>query len=133
MNLIEWKYSYSLNIDFADAQHKELIKMINELYQAKLDKSDSSLLSKILIDIVNYTQNHLKDEEEFLTKIGYPDIFEHKAQHKFLRNKIIEILERYKKGETDVTDVLLDLLKTWLIKHILKHDKAYATYFFSKK
>lgn len=128
MIFIQWKSSYCINIDIIDIQHKHLVDLINELAEAKQKQKDSEIHSKVLKELVDYTMLHFKDEEEYMQKIGYPHILEHKAQHKILIRQIVDILQKYKNGQTQITDRLLDILNNWLIKHILKQDKDIGTF-----
>lgn len=133
MNFIEWKSSYNTDIEVIDNQHRHLVDLINELALAKEENRDAEIHAKILKELVDYTIYHFKDEEDLMVKIDFPRYTEHQAQHKGLINQIVQILNSYKEGHTDITDKLLIILNSWLIKHIVKMDKNIGTYYNSKK
>ena len=128
MHFIKWHDDYNINIPNIDSQHRRLIDLINELAQAKEDKKDSQIHGKILTELVAYTQTHFKEEEDFMKEINYPGLQEHEAQHKILINQVIDVLQNYKRGYTDISDKVLYILNSWLINHILKRDKEIAKF-----
>ena len=128
MNYIQWLNDYNIGIPEIDAQHRHLAELINELAQAQKDKKDASIHGKVLTELVNYTRIHFRDEEALMKKIDFPQLHEHEAQHKVLINQVVDILNTYKHGHTDITDKVLEILNHWLIKHILKQDKEIANY-----
>jgi hemerythrin len=129
MSYIKWSEEYNINIPKIDSQHRRLIDLINELTQAKTEKKDAQIHGKILTELVEYTQIHFKEEEDFMNEIEYPNTKDHEALHKLLINQVIEVLQNYKQGYTDITDKVLYILNSWLIKHILKEDQAISKYY----
>jgi len=128
MKLINWSKSYDMNVPYLDDQHKHLASLINKLADAKAHNQDQELHASILREVVAYTQIHFRDEEEYMKKIAYPHFHEHQKQHQILIKEVIEILQDYKSGKTDITDRVLDILNNWLIKHILRHDHEITKY-----
>ncbi len=117
-----------MKVPYLDDQHKHLASLINKLAEAKASNQDHELHSGILRELVAYTQIHFKDEEEYMKKIAYPQLHEHQKQHQILVKEVIEILQDYKGGQTDITDRVLEILHNWLIKHILRHDHEISKY-----
>jgi len=58
-----------------------------------------------------------------MQKAGYSEYERHKALHKELVQKLMEILLKLKKGGTIQPQELLDFLSNWLACHILEEDK----------
>ena len=54
MQKIEWKQSFSVDIEEIDNQHKQLVKIINELYDKITQKSSSVGLTDIHNELTDY-------------------------------------------------------------------------------
>ena len=130
--MIMWKKEYSIGIESIDAQHQQLVNIINELKDGIDNKKENEVLKETLPKLVEYSKIHFHDEEKQMEMAGYTDIHLHKAQHKILINQIIQVLEQLKSGKTNVSISLFDFLKNWLLKHVLDHDKEFG-YFVNEK
>ncbi|BAI81005.1 methyl-accepting chemotaxis protein [Deferribacter desulfuricans SSM1] len=127
-NFIEWSDKLSVGIDKFDKQHKNLVRLINEIYDAVNDDKSASVLEKILNELVEYTVYHFDSEEEAFKRFGYPEYEKHREIHEDLKTQVGEFLEKYKKGDTAVGFNLLSFLKKWLINHIMGEDKKYSSF-----
>ena len=81
MGLIKWNSFYSVHIDELDEQHKELIHLINEMYDAMKNGKGTDALGSILSELVEYTKYHFDAEEKLFLQYGYP---EREAHAKFI-------------------------------------------------
>ncbi|MEK7434466.1 MAG: bacteriohemerythrin [Cyanobacteriota bacterium] len=137
MSYIRWDSSLSIGIDIIDDQHKQIIDYINELESIlgneKFDKSfiaNSDILKNkiksVLDNLINYTVSHFAFEEDLLEKANYSFLDAHKKIHNSFIAKVTNYHERFIKGE-DISSELLSALKMWLISHIKKEDKDYAS------
>lgn len=131
---IEWNDSYCLGVSIIDAQHKELISIINEFYDIVQEERDiyCSKMTDILKKLVDYTTYHFGAEETLLAKYGYPTVDFHKMQH---TNFISELAKQAKKIENCKPEdgfKFYSYLLTWLINHIAKADKAWSIFVLPK-
>lgn len=78
MPLMEWSDKLSTGIGVFDADHKKLVGMVNNRYDAVQGGQGKETLGKILDGLIDYTKSHSGREEEYMTKHGYPDIVAHK-------------------------------------------------------
>ncbi|MBN1589824.1 MAG: hemerythrin family protein [Pirellulales bacterium] len=124
-NQITWKNYYSVNEPSLDAEHKQIINCINDLYSALNDPKRVDLTKQILDALVQYTQTHFEHEEKLLKEVGFPTLDAHKALHDEMKRKTFGLRTHW----TLVTnqDVLV-FLKDWWIGHIQGEDKLYASY-----
>lgn len=123
MPVIEWRDTYKVDVKIIDEQHMKLVELLNELILAKEESKDKEIHREVLIRLVDYTKYHFETEEKLMDTHRYPQEAIHKAQHKILINQIVELLKRYKLGQTNITDTIIEILNNWLFRHILKHDK----------
>jgi hemerythrin-like metal-binding protein len=122
---IVWKDFYSVGDDAIDGQHKQIIELINDLYDAKENNADFAVVVPVLNQLVEYTINHFRDEEVVMLSHQYPEFVQHKALHDKMRNTTLALREH----STSLTGHdLLGFLKEWWVSHIQQEDKKYAPY-----
>ena len=118
---------YYTGIEFIDEEHRRLFEIIeeaNQLIKAELlhDKYDE--IVRILGELKEYTQEHFKDEEEYMERIGYSGLEAQKRAHEAFVEKLTEInLEEVDERQQEYLEELMEFLLGWLINHILKADK----------
>ena len=132
MEKIIWDESFSVGVKRIDAQHKELIKMINKLIETPDIKVDSELISDLLSRMTDYADYHFKTEEEYMVEYNYPDYSIHKDQHvEFKKQALAFCLGTMAQQETIVTEIFF-YLKNWLTTHVLGSDMEYKLFFNEK-
>jgi len=130
--LITWSNNFSVKVDAMDAQHKKLVKMVNDLYSAMKDGKSKQVMVGILDGLANYTVTHFKEEEALMQKYGFPGLAQHKVLHKDLISKVVEIQGKIKSGQASIGIELLQFLKDWLMNHIGEQDKKYGEFISAK-
>ncbi|MGA7710937.1 MAG: bacteriohemerythrin [Rhizomicrobium sp.] len=129
MAFMKWTSDMSVGVALLDSEHKQLIRIINQLYEGMSTGSAKSVLKKAFDAMVAYTGEHFGHEEQFFEQTQYPLAAEHKAQHEELRQLLVKF-----RGESDRKDnallalELLCALKEWLEQHIMRDDKKYSGY-----
>lgn len=126
---IKWKREYNLGIKSIDNQHRHLVDLINKLEESKDQENESKVVHDIFYELVDYTKYHFKEEEVLLHSFQFDEVYEHEAQHKVLIKQIVEMLNLLKNGELEIGEKLTSVLKNWLIKHVLHHDKIFAKHY----
>jgi len=130
--LFPWSDSYSVEIGIIDVQHKNLVKIVNDLHHAMVGGHGKEQLGKILSSLVSYTQAHFKTEENFMESHRYPEYANHKAEHDRLTRTVLDFQGKFQKNEVGLTLEVMDFLKDWLGKHIMGTDKKYTPFMHSK-
>lgn len=126
---ITWNDLYKLNIDSIDEQHKNLVDIINKLYNAFTDGKAHEITGEILDEMLKYTDYHFKTEEELFDKYDYPKSGEHKVIHNDFFEKTNYYKAKYEEGEENIHYDLMKYLKDWLIGHIQGEDVKYVDFF----
>ncbi len=132
MALITWSDKYSMNIKDIDAQHQQLVKMINELHDAMLNAKSKQITLDIITKMAAYTQNHFTTEENYMKKYGYPQYAAHKKEHEKFIEQVGNFKKDYESGKAGLSYELMNFLRDWLVNHIESTDKKYAPFFNSK-
>lgn len=128
-----WNNNMSVGITVIDEDHKKLVAMVNELYDAVQGGHGKEALGKILDGLINYTVMHFAREEKFFLETGYPDAPAHKKEHADLTRQVLDVQAKYKAGATSTLSLeVMNFLKNWLVKHIQGSDKKYAPYLNAK-
>lgn len=132
MSLFEWNETYSVGINKLDEQHRNLVTMINDLYDAMRIGQGKILIQQILDKMTHYTVTHFESEETLFDKYNYPDTEKHKKEHKEFVNTVLDFKEKYDKGSILLSVKLLNFLRDWLLNHIQGSDKDYGPFLQSK-
>ena len=132
MALFEWSSELSVNVAEIDAQHKQLIGMINNLNEAMKQRKGKEVMDKTLADLFAYAQKHFALEEGYFTRFAYPQAQAHKAKHTAFVEKVYDFKEDYTAGKLSITLDVMTFLKDWLKGHIQGEDKKYGPFFNEK-
>ena len=129
MNLLNWNDNYSVNVEEIDNQHKEIIRIINELYVSIVEGKSRDTMDKIFKDLTEYATIHFKTEEDYFEKFNYPEASFHKQQHEDIAKKIKEFKKRNEEGKKILDSEILHFLMSWFVNHVILIDKRFAECF----
>ena len=128
MVLFEWKTDYELDIPQIDDQHKELVRMINDLYASIKDNTSSDAVDKTLNKLMQYVEVHFATEERAMQDRHYRALDSHIQQHDDLRAKVLDLKKEQLQGREIATFELLNFLTDWLKNHIANCDIAFGQF-----
>lgn len=123
---IQWSADFELGLKQVDLQHKALVQLLGDAWQA-LVRNDRVKALQLVQRLEDYTSVHFAEEEAFMRRIGYPDFDAHKERHDTFVQRIV----REKAAIASGTDISLDLfhfLRDWLVQHIRVEDRKYADF-----
>lgn len=126
--MIEWTKNLSVGNQKMDEQHIGLLKLIQYLEKSSDFGVSDEELDTVISELVNYTEQHLREEEEYLKSIGYPDFDKHVALHKFFIKRVNSFFAQFLANERNVDKEVLKFLGDWFLNHIKVEDKQYAIY-----
>lgn len=132
MALIDWSPALSIGIKSIDDQHKQLVLLVNKLYEAMGVGKGNDVVGPVLDEVIKYTQTHFKNEETLFATHKYKEEGAHKTEHADLVKRVSELHGKIKAGERVSPITTGQFLKEWLAKHIQVSDKAYAPYLIEK-
>lgn len=131
---INWSSDLALGIDEIDEQHKILVEILNDVYEAvNSGNRDEKKLKKIIDGMLRYVNFHFVTEEMKMIKTNYSDYKNHKAEHDAFVEKALEFQSGFRDGSTSLPEDMMDFLKTWLVNHIQGTDREYVPYFTKQK
>lgn len=122
---VMWSDVMSVKLDDIDEQHKGLVLLINNLFNAIINNDSVKILEETFLKLQEYVGVHFRYEEGLMEKARFPDLEEHKILHKRFEENTVAMYNTYKK-DGPTPELLLKLqtdLLGWLINHILHVDK----------
>ncbi len=126
---IVWSDDYSVGIQSIDEEHRGLILLINRFGDALFISKSKKEVAKSFEQLLDYTVNHFRNEEELMEKYNYPEIKQHIQEHHRLTQ---EVLELNKDKHYVFPDNIIEFLKSWLINHILEVDRRLGEFLVKK-
>ena len=128
-----WKPAYSVHVAAIDAQHRKLIRLLDELQRALQAGQAFTITDRIFRELVAYTDYHFKMEERLMQQHEYPGMAEHKFEHEVLTRRVLLFKQSYDQGKVALIPMsLLLFLQDWLRQHILETDKKYGEFLNAK-
>lgn len=126
MTAIVWTPQLEIGIPFVDADHKILVKLLNQVDDAIAAFEESATLGSVLGALSDYTIYHFDREEAMLQACGYRTLGKHQDEHALLSGQVADIARRFHADPGSVNgSEVRDFLRRWLIEHILAHDFSY--------
>jgi hemerythrin-like metal-binding protein len=122
---------FSLGIPVIDLQHLWLVFTIIELENVLSDMNKETLESEVALSftrVIDYVSNHFALEEELLEHFQYNDLEKHIKGHRDFVTRLAEKFHDNKSNEYAALG-LLQVLKRWLLSHILHEDVQYSNAF----
>ncbi len=126
MPYIEWTSRYETGIAPIDAQHRNLVDVIRRLQEALEHGLPHATAMELAGFLLRYVDEHFREEEAFMDRIGFPGLRDHRLIHERLRARAVAIAARVAEEASGSAEELSLLLFEWLRDHILHDDFSYA-------
>jgi hemerythrin len=127
---IEWSQKLTVGVEAIDAQHRELIKQVNQLVAALESRQGGAEVARIVQFLGDYIVRHFGDEERLMARTAYPDAAAHKKQHEAFVADFVELkAELAKHGASPALATQLNhKVGGWLIDHVGRTDRALGAF-----
>lgn len=130
MPMIEWTPRMSVGVAEFDNEHKVLIGLVNELFDAMREGHGKQAVEHVLDGLLSYTVTHFEHEERMMRQYGYPEMESHIAEHKELARKAQEIRSAILDHATSADAMkTMNFITKWLTTHIQGRDAGYTKFF----
>ena len=129
-DIVVWSDQFVTGIELIDNQHRELVDLTNQLYQACMGGNEQvvAAFKDTMSQMVEYVKYHFTTELELLKKINYPYYNDHKIQHDSLIKEILIAANEYQAGKKYTPHLFVRTLKDWVFSHIAYYDKGFAAF-----
>jgi hemerythrin-like metal-binding protein len=121
--MFQWTAAYAVGVPAIDRDHRQWFALADCLHQAMLAGQGKRALESLLADLVAYTNEHFRREEEVMASSAYPNASEHRLQHQDLQGTVHLFQARYSRGEATMTIELMQFLWRWLQQHTTTSDR----------
>jgi hemerythrin-like metal-binding protein len=126
MAYFNWTDDLAVGNQFIDHDHQKLFDMVNRLHALMQEGKAKEVIGKVLNNLITYTREHFKREEELMQKMRYNDYFDHKQEHEKLLKEVLDLQTKFETGSATLSIQVLHFLRDWLMNHIGQSDKALA-------
>ncbi|MCF8152407.1 MAG: hemerythrin domain-containing protein [Sulfuritalea sp.] len=120
----EWSTQLSVGNETIDSEHRNLLKMINDVESA-IRAGNSPTLPQSLKLLEDCVAAHFADEEKIAQAIGF-DFTQNKLEHQYVQNELRHMVEDLvaKNGawSESVAAHYSFFLSEWMVEHILQED-----------
>jgi hemerythrin len=130
-NLVTWSATYSVGIKLIDDQHKELFKLVNDMYNHVNnddEEAERAYFKHVIRQVVDYIKNHFATEEAIMERTQFEDYTGHKLAHDFFIMSVLNIVQKFDEGKKVPLMPLTHFIKDWILTHIAIMDKQYFKY-----
>jgi len=127
---IAWTPNLSVGVEHIDNQHKIWFEKANELFEAGKAQRAKEYIDTMIDFLDEYTKQHFKDEEEYMEKIGYPEIDAQKKAHASFVQDLAKLKSDYNKSGGNILVIINanKMVVNWLTNHITTMDKKIGDY-----
>ena len=132
MAYFEWAQDLVIDDGPIDEDHKRLVDLVNRLHDATSQGLGKDVVGDILKDLIGYTTDHLRKEEEIMAQAGFPNLERHKIGHQAFVDNLRKLEKRYEEGSISVAAQLSTILRDWLSLHIRISDRELLNFLKSR-
>lgn len=122
-----WRDAWLMDIDLLDAEHREMVRLINRL----ASPDDDAPLAGRLGALIDHLRRHFHAEQEFLRAIDYPEIDEHCREHAMQLAEFVD-LSRTLAGDGArrvLNEEDMQAIKLWFFNHVIAQDRRFAAFY----
>lgn len=109
-----------------DQEHERWITIFNQLERHVIEgAAEESLRAQreALKEILEFTREHFRNEEELMDEYGYSDVVKHRRMHKEFDNKVYNMYRDVEDGTVLLSSELLTLVRNWFLTHTSTEDR----------
>lgn len=123
MAFFEWADDFVIDNGPIDADHLQLVALVNELHTATTQGTGHEVVGDIIDRLIGYTHQHFTREEQIMASVRFPGLVAHQTTHQQIILQIEDLKRKHESGSITVASQLSTLLRDWLSVHIRRSDK----------
>lgn len=123
MAFFEWADDFVIDNGPIDADHLQLVALVNELHTATTQGTGHEVVGDIIDRLIGYTHQHFTREEQIMASVRFPGLVAHQTTHQQIILQIEDLKRKHERGSITVASQLSTLLRDWLSVHIRRSDK----------
>jgi hemerythrin len=121
---VSWDDRFSIEIPLIDRQHKQLVAMTNQLFEACQGGGEPAKeqFKKTVREAVDYVKYHFSTEEQIMEKLLYSGFAAHKKEHTDFSQEVLSNVQAFEEGKKFVPNQFVRFLRDWILSHIAMTD-----------
>ncbi|MDR2716743.1 MAG: bacteriohemerythrin [Treponema sp.] len=130
-DLVTWSTTFSVGIKVIDDQHKELLNLVNDMFNHAVgdEYAERVYFKEIIQKAIDYVKVHFSTEEKIMLHTRFSGYAEHKKEHDAFILAVVDNVRDFEAGKRLTLTDFTRFLKEWILTHIAIMDKQYFAYF----
>lgn len=126
-----WRDAWLLGIDLLDADHREMVRLINAVFCADgTAEPAASPIGERLDALFDHLRAHFEREERLLVAIDYPGLAEHKREHAIQMAELVDLKRAVTEtGARCLSEEAAEGIRRWFFNHVIAEDQRFARYY----
>ncbi|MEW8506608.1 MAG: bacteriohemerythrin [Candidatus Thiodiazotropha sp.] len=117
-----WNKSMSTGVEVIDAQHQNLLNMVNDAYKSLTETSNKVTFQRITKELLSYAIYHFETEESLMKEYGYikerpEEAGIHIKEHRDFSAKVVAARKTMTSGDQREIVPMLEFLQSWITSH----------------
>jgi hemerythrin-like metal-binding protein len=121
-NLFDWRDAYALGIPAVDAEHRQILDALASVDRLRAGGGDHSEVRVRLARLSAVTRWHFQNEEDFLERLGYPEVERQRSEHA----AFVEHLDGLALGDDPGLPSQVAFVRDWFVDHVIGTDRCYT-------
>ena len=128
MSTPQWSNEISVFSPEIDAEHRELLRVAEDLRQAVCGGADAAQASQKARALLAEMEDHFASEERQMKSAHYSGVGWHKGQHDGIRKRGAALEEAAAHGDRKAVLEFVKYLREWLVGHVAVADRMMASH-----
>ncbi|ESQ13934.1 MAG: hemerythrin family protein [Thiohalocapsa sp. PB-PSB1] len=121
-----WRDDWQLKIDLLDDEHREMVRLINCLF----DEAATNPLIERLDALIDHLRQHFHAEEAFLREIDYPDVESHCREHSMQMAEFVDLQRSIRRSQVAVLNAVdRQSIRHWFFNHVISQDQRFGQFY----
>ena len=126
--LVEWQEAWLLGEERIDAEHLEMIGIINGLHNAVGRGESREAVSALLRSLLERTREHFAYEERLMAATAYPESGPHRERHHKLLGIVNILVENRELVDGEIVLGTIGFFDDWFVTHVEGDDAALGAF-----
>jgi hemerythrin-like metal-binding protein len=118
MDKIGWKKEYSSGLNYLDNHRRNYLDIVNELVDISNSKNCETRLPFVFHRLAFYIEDYFSKKEMAIREAPSICLSDYKKEHNRFNAGISRFQERYRQGEYEICDELIEFMMGWFLNYI---------------
>jgi hemerythrin len=123
---LSWRDDWVLEIEMLDDEHREMVRLINRLF----DAADRAPLTGRLDALMDHLRRHFATEERFMRAIEFPDTDKHCREHVMQMAEFVDLRRSITRSCATALDAEDQAsIRHWFFNHVVAEDRRFGAFY----